>query len=115
MTTYGDEPSVFAKYITEPGIIGRRRLKNWSSSPRRHADLKTFLIGRPDDGPSPTTLIQERGAAHGFSRKQLYCARQQMNIVAFKEVGKRHGRWFWGLPQHAGYPGTANEQPQKTP
>ena len=38
-----------------------------------------------------------------------------MNIVAFKEVGKRHGCWFLALPQYAGYPGTANEQPQKTP
>jgi hypothetical protein len=82
---------------------------------RKNADQKTFLLDVLAYGPAPTTLIQERGAAHGFSRKQLYCARQQMNIVAFKEVGKRHGRWFWGLPQHAGYPGTANEQPQKTP
>jgi hypothetical protein len=75
------------------------------------ARLKTLLTDVLANGPAPTTLVQERGAAHGFSRKQLYCARQQMKIVAFKEVGKRHGSWFWALPQHAGYPGTAKEQP----
>ena len=79
------------------------------------ARLKTLLTDVLANGPAPTTLVLERGGAHGFSRKQLYCARQQMNIVAFKEVGKRHGCWFLALPQYAGYPGTANEQPQKTP
>ena len=83
--------------------------------PRRSDNPKTLLMDVLANGPVPTTLVQERGAAHGFSRKQLYCARQQMNIVAFKETGKTHGRWFWALPQHAGYPDTANEQPQKTP
>ena len=64
---------------------------------RKNADQKTFLLDVLANGPVPTTLIQERGAAHGFSKKQLYCARRLMNIVAFKEVGKPHGRWFWVL------------------
>jgi hypothetical protein len=79
------------------------------------ARLKTLLTDVLANGPAPTTLVQERGAAHGFSRKQLWDAREKMKIVAFKEIGKRHGRWFLALPQHAGYPGTADEQPQKTP
>jgi hypothetical protein len=86
--------------------------------PRRadpKASLKAILTDVLANGPAPTTLVQERGAAHGFSRKQLYCARQRMNIVAFKEAGKRHGSWFWALPQHAWYPNTANERPQRTP
>ena len=65
------------------------------------ARLKTLLTDVLANGPAPTTLVQERGAAHGFSRKQLYCARQRMKIIAFKEAGKPHGRWFWILPQHA--------------
>ena len=79
------------------------------------AQLKTLLADVLANGPAPTTLVQERGAAHGFSKKQLWDAREKMKIVAFKEIGKRHGRWFLALPQHAGYPGTADEQPQKTP
>jgi hypothetical protein len=75
------------------------------------ARLKTLLTDVLANGPAPTTLVQERGAAHEFSRKQLYCARQRMNIVAFKEAGKRHGSWFWALPQHAWY----HERPQRTP
>ena len=65
--------------------------------PRRHADRKTFLLDVLANGPVPATIIEERGAAHGFSRKQLRCAKQQMKIVVFKEVGRRNGRWFWRL------------------
>ena len=79
--------------------------------PRRGDDRKTFLLDVLVNGPVPTTLVHQRGAAHGFTRKQLWCAREQMKIVAFKEVGKIRGRWFLALPQHAGYPGTADEQP----
>ena len=69
--------------------------------PRRRGDPKTLLMDVLTDGPVPATLIKERGAARGFSRKQLYSAKRQMSIVAFKEEGKLHGRWFWALPQHA--------------
>ena len=65
--------------------------------PRRGDDQKTFLLDVLANGPVPATLIEARGAAHGFSRKQLSYARQQMNIVAFKEVGRLNGRWFWRL------------------
>jgi hypothetical protein len=53
------------------------------------------------NGPVPVTIVEERGAAHGLSKKQLRCTRVQMNIVAFKETGKLNGRWFWALPRHA--------------
>jgi hypothetical protein len=75
--------------------------------PHRRENPKIFLKDILANGPAPTTLVQERGAAHGFSRKQLWDAREKMKIVAFKEIGKPHGRWFCALPQHAGYPGTA--------
>ena len=65
--------------------------------PRRGDDRKTFLLDVLANGPVPATTIEARGAAHGFSRKQLRYARQQMNIVAFKEVGRLNGRWFWRL------------------
>ena len=41
-------------------------------------------------GPVPVTRIEERGAAHGFSKKQLIYAKQHLGIVVFKEVGRRN-------------------------
>ena len=84
--------------------------ETFKPQPRRadsKARLKTLLADVLANGPAPTTLVQERGAAHGFTRKQLWRTREQMKIVAFKETGKPRGRWFLALPQHAGYPGTA--------
>jgi hypothetical protein len=75
--------------------------------PRRGDDRKTFLVDILMNGPAPTTLVYQRGAARGFTKKQLWDAREKMKIVAFKETGKHGGRWFLALPQHAGYPGTA--------
>jgi hypothetical protein len=68
--------------------------------PRRGDDRKTFLVDILVNGPAPTTLVIERGATRGFTRKQIWDAREKMKIVAFKEIGKRHGRWFLALPQH---------------
>ena len=68
--------------------------------PRRGDDRKTFLVDVLMNGPVPTTLVHQRGAAHGFTRKQLWSAREQMKIVAIKETGKYGGRWFLALPQH---------------
>ena len=61
------------------------------------ARLKTLLTDVLANGPVPATLVEERGAAHGLTRKQLRYAREQMNIIAIKEVGKTHGRWLWRL------------------
>ena len=77
--------------------------------PRRGDDRKTFLVDILMNGPAPTTLVHQRGAARGFTRKQLWDAREKIKIVAFKETGKPRGRWFLALPQHAGYPSTAGD------
>ena len=55
---------------------------------RRHADQKALIKDVLANGPVPATLVEERGAAHGFTKKQLSYARRQMRIVSFKEVGK---------------------------
>jgi hypothetical protein len=75
---------------------------------RRHAGQKALIKDVLANGPAPATLVEERGAAHGFTKKQLSYARRQMRIVSFKEVGKINGRWFWALPQHVWHPGTAS-------
>ena len=75
--------------------------------PHRREDPKNLLKDVLANGPAPATLVEERGAAHGFTKKQLSYARRQMRVVSFKEVGKINGRWFWALPQHVWHPGTA--------
>jgi hypothetical protein len=75
---------------------GHRRPKQRSNN-RAGAPTEAFLLDMLANGPVPATLVEARGAAHGFSRKQLRYAREQMNIVAFKEVGRLNGRWFWRL------------------
>jgi hypothetical protein len=75
---------------------------------RRHAGQKALIKDVLANGPAPATLVQERGAAHGFTKKQLSYARRQMRVVSFKEVGKTNGRWFWALPQHVWHPATAS-------
>jgi len=64
------------------------------------ADRETFLMDILANGPVPATIVEERGAAHGITRKQLRKARSKMRIVTFKETGKLNGCWLWVLPQH---------------
>ena len=67
---------------------------------RRHGtDPKLLLMDVLVGGPVPATIVIERGAAHGLTKKQLRSAREEMNIIAFKETGRPHGRWLWALPQ----------------
>jgi hypothetical protein len=67
------------------------------------ARLKTLLMDVLANGPVPTTIVYERGAAHGFTKKQLWATRVRMKIVAFKEE-KYHGRWFLALPHQVQQP-----------
>jgi hypothetical protein len=100
MSTNDDnKPSFFARYIDDQRQPaqqhnGANLVSRWVQG----ANIKTFLMDILANGPVPATLVEERGAAHGFSKKQLYCAREQMNIASFKEVGKLHGPWYWVLP-----------------
>ena len=113
-TTGGDGPSVFAKYINGPEKARPSPLENLIKQSRRHADLKTFLMDILIGGPVPVTLIVERGTAHGFTEKQLRYAREQMNIVAFKETGRPHGCWLWALPHDNRSARRSRQRPPRT-
>ena len=100
MATGDNEPSVFAVYIEEtPAPIEE------TTGPRRKranskARLKILLTDVLANGPAPTAIVYQRGAAHGFTKKQLWDIREKMRIVAFKETGIPRGRWFLALPEH---------------
>jgi hypothetical protein len=65
--------------------------------PRRREGPKIFLEDILANGPTPATLVIERGAAHGFTKRQITYAREQMKLIALKGTGK-DGCWFWVLP-----------------
>jgi hypothetical protein len=65
--------------------------------PRRREDPKIFLKDILAGGPAPATLVEERGAAHGFTKIQIRYARRQLKIISVKGAGK-NGGWFWVLP-----------------
>ena len=78
--------------------------------PRRREDPKIFLKDILAAGPAPATLVIERGAERGFTKRQITYAREQMKLIAFKGLGKGGG-WFWVLPHdNRGVPA-----PQATP
>jgi hypothetical protein len=60
-----------------------------------------FLHDILTNGPVWATTIEQRAAAHGFSKAQLKYAKQKMDVIAFKEKGALEGHWFWAMRQHA--------------
>ena len=44
--------------------------------------------------------IIERGAARGFSYKQLWKAKGPLGIEDFRERGLKSGPSYWAFPQH---------------
>jgi hypothetical protein len=60
-----------------------------------------FLSDILANGPVPVAIIEEHGAVRGFSKDQLFRARQKMGAVRFKEKGTLEGGWFWALAEHA--------------
>ena len=52
--------------------------------PRGRDDQRAFLLDVLVSGPVPVTRIEERGAAHGFSKKQLIYAKQHWALLFSK-------------------------------
>jgi hypothetical protein len=66
-------------------------------APRRREDPKLFLKDILTNGPAPVSLVIERAANRGFTKRQITYAREQMKIIALKGPGLDSG-WFWVLP-----------------
>ena len=107
MATNGDTgPSFFARYIDEPEkqrfefekpVKRPRKNTDRVSRWKRKTDAEIFLKGVLTNGPMPTAVIEELGAARRFSKRQLECAKQRIGATAFKKKGKLRGCWFWTL------------------
>jgi len=92
MATNDDGKSFFARYIDDQRQPAQQHNgANLVSQWVQEANIKTFLVNVLANGPMLTTAIVEQGAAHGFSKKQLIRAKEQINVVAFKKRGKFDG------------------------
>ena len=67
----------------------------------KDAKIKTFLLDILAKGPVPTTTIQKRGAAQGFTKKQLWRAKGLIGIISFRKGWGFEARWFWVRAPHA--------------
>jgi hypothetical protein len=106
-----DESSVFKKYIADSlekeqqlvEIKPRRPTTPAEIKPRkaipRLVDPKNFILDVLTNGAVPTKIILARGAQRGLTKRQITWAKENMDIIAFKEIGQR-GPWFWALPHH---------------
>ena len=107
MATNGDGPSVsvFARYIDSPEkqrpsiTAARHRIDDLASRWTREGDVRAFLVETLAGRPMPATVIEERGATRGFSKRQLRRTREEMGITVFKEKGVFGGPWFWAIPK----------------
>ena len=102
---------MMARDIFKRLSAGRPPAEMATRQPRRREDPKIFLKDILAAGPARATLVIERGAERGFTKRQITYAREQMKLIALKETGKYGGRWFWVLPHdNRGVPA-----PQATP
>ena len=70
---------------------------------KRKTEAEVFLMDVLANGPMPTTIIEELGAARKFDKMQLWHAKQRIGATAFKKK-EQNGCWFWALVQHAPKP-----------
>jgi putative DNA primase/helicase len=66
----------------------------------RGLNAQEFLLDILAGGPVLQKTIIERGAARGFSYKQLWKAKGTLGIEDFRERGVKSGPSYWAFPQH---------------
>ena len=66
----------------------------------RGLNAQEFLLDILAGGPVLQKTIIERGAARGFSYKQLWKAKGPLGIEDFRERGLKSGPSYWAFPQH---------------
>jgi hypothetical protein len=67
----------------------------------RSANAREFLQDILAGGKVLQNTIVERGAAKGFSYKQLWRAKDALGFIDYKEKGVQGGPSYWVLPQYA--------------
>ena len=79
----GKERSASVKKTTER----RPRNADFVAQGEKDAKIKAFLLDILAKGPVPTTAIQKRGAAQGFTKMQLWRTKRLLGIISFRKEG----------------------------
>jgi hypothetical protein len=90
------------EWAEEVGITADQALAAAAPAARAKSapGVVTFLLDILANGPVAKTVILERAAQRGFTEDQLRRAKAKAGIQAFKETGKKDGRWFWAMAEH---------------
>jgi hypothetical protein len=112
-----NEPSVFKKYVAD-SLEKERQVSaeikvsteiKPSKPTRRTVDPKTFILDVLTSGPVATKNVLQRGAERGLTKRQITWAKENMDIIAFKETGPR-GPWFWTTSDNLRHKNPKNPQ-----
>jgi hypothetical protein len=93
---------------TEEPVKQSRKNADLVSRWKQKTAAEAFLTDVLANGPMPTAIIEELGAARKFNKKQLWHAKQRIGATAFKKKEK-NGCWFWALVQHAPHPASTTK------
>jgi hypothetical protein len=62
-------------------------------------DAKEFLKEYLKDGPKLADDAEVAAGANCHAERTLRRAKDELDVIVFKETGVAHGRWWWKLPQ----------------
>jgi putative DNA primase/helicase len=66
-------------------------------SPAARDEARKFLTDMLASGPKPSTEVEEAATANGISRRTLFRAKAELEVVAKKDG--ENGGWMWRLPE----------------
>ena len=74
--------------LTEEPVKQSRKNADLVSRWKQKTEAEAFLTDVLANGPMPTAIIEELGAARKFNKKQLWHAKQRIGATAFKRKSK---------------------------
>jgi putative DNA primase/helicase len=69
-----------------------------NKAPTARDGAKKFLFDLLAHGPVLSAEIEEAAEANGVSRRTLFRAKNDLNVIAKKDTTKKNGPWTWQLP-----------------
>jgi len=75
---------------------------NEFKSPTARDSAKQFLHELLAAGPVASSEVDEAAKANGVSKRTLYRAKNELNIIAKKDNSTPDGVWTWRLPDGDG-------------
>ena len=99
---------IIAPFIVWEGVhidvtaVEAMQAANEFKSPTSRDTAKQFLHALLIYGPVARSEIDEAAKANGISRRTLFRAKDELNVIAEKDRSKPDGGWTWRLPDSDG-------------